>query len=449
VPLDLSATRSEPQRSVAGNAGLVLASQISGNVGYMAAVLVLARALGPAGRGTVAFITVTAMITARVANVGLNEAAQVRAARRPDERAVVLSTTLVAVAALTALGGAVACGALALAPGARPSDIHAQQLAILAVATLATAGGSTGAFFLMGCGQFGRFAAMRSGAPWLYAALLATAWAVTGLTVTRAAAIWVVSEAVPATLLLAMAVRDAGLARPSLRVIRDLSRFGVRVWVGGMSFFLNARVDQVITGLIASEATLGVYAVAVNGSEVLFYLPGSVATALLPAVARRAGPEGVTPTLRAFRAVALVTACLSVLAAALGPPLIPVVFGAAYAGSVAPFLWLLPSALGYAAMTVFSYVLLASLYPGLASLGPAIALVTGVVLDLLLIPADGASGAAVAASAALLAGGTAAACAYRSQTGFAWRDLVPRPADVRTLTRLAGRLGRWLAIAMP
>jgi O-antigen/teichoic acid export membrane protein len=215
------------------------------------------------------------MITARVANAGLNEAAQVRAARQPDERAVVLSSMLVAVAAVTAAGAAVACGTLTLIAGARPSHVHMLQITILALAIFATAASWMGFFFALGCGRFGRFAAMKTGAPWLYASLLATVWAVRGLTVTRAAAIWVVAEAVPATLLLKAAVRDVGLARPRLRVIRELGRFGVRVWVGGMSFFLNARVDQIITGLIASEAVLGVYAVAVNGSEVLFYLARS------------------------------------------------------------------------------------------------------------------------------------------------------------------------------
>jgi O-antigen/teichoic acid export membrane protein len=415
----------------------------------MAAVLVLARALGPSARGTVAFVTVTAMITARVANVGLSEAAQVRAARRPHDRAAVLATTLVGVALTTAGGGAIVCGALALVGGVGPHDIHSLQLAILLMGTFASAGTTTGFLFLMGCGRFRASAAMRSGGPWLYAALLATAWATTGLTATRAATIWVVVEAVSATLLFATAVRETGLVRPSRLILRDSIRFGVRVWVGGLSFFLNARVDQVITGLIASEGTLGVYAVAVNGSEVLFYLPGSVATALLPAVASRARPDAVMLTLRAFRVVVLVTATLIVLAAALGPPLIPALFGGAYTRSVAPFLWLLPSALGYAAMTVFSFALAGSLYPGLSSLGPGVALVTGVALDLLLIPADGASGAAVAASAALLAGGTAAAFAYRSRAGFAWRDLIPRLADVRTFAGLARRLRLWLTVAVP
>jgi O-antigen/teichoic acid export membrane protein len=150
-------------------------------------------------------------------------------------------------------------------------------------------------------------------------------------------------------------------------------------------------------------------------------------------------------TLRVFRAVVLVTAVATALAAVVGPMLIPLVFGQAYRQSVGPFLWLLPSALGFAASVTFSTALVASDAPGLSSLGPAVSLISGIALDLVLIPSYGASGAAAAASAALLAGGATAATAYRTRAGFGWGALVPRAQDVRALHLLARRALRWRA----
>ena len=43
--------------------------------------------------------------------------------------------------------------------------------------------------------------------------------------------------------------------------------FGLRAWVGTLSRFLNFRVDQILMGFLASEAALGIYAVAVNASQ--------------------------------------------------------------------------------------------------------------------------------------------------------------------------------------
>ena len=84
-----------------------------------------------------------------------------------------------------------------------------------------------------------------------------------------------------------------------------------------------------LLGLLATQAALGTYAVAVNASEVLFYLPSAVGTALLPAVARSGGDAGVDSTLRVFRVVMIVTLAAVGVAAVLGPVLLPLVFGAA------------------------------------------------------------------------------------------------------------------------
>src|SRR4029450_10672935 len=89
--------------------------------------------------------------------------------------------------------------------------------------------------------------------------------------------------AVPALLFCLASARGIGFGRPDLSLLRQAIRFGLRAWSGGLAHFLNARVDQIIMGLIASEAALGIYAVAVNGSEGLFYVPSGVAGALLPA----------------------------------------------------------------------------------------------------------------------------------------------------------------------
>jgi O-antigen/teichoic acid export membrane protein len=130
------------------------------------------------------------------------------------------------------------------------------------------------------------------------------------------------------------------------------------------------------------------------------------------------------------------------VAAALGPPLLPLAFGQEFEASVTPFLWLLPGAIGFAATAVFSYALVAASKPGSSSVGPVVALVVGVALDLILIPRFGAAGAAAAASAAFLAGGSAALLAFRRGNSFPWRSLLlPRRSDLTVFRALARPLG--------
>lgn len=398
----------------------------------------LARGLGPSGRGTIAFITVTALVVARVAGLGVGEATTVYAARRSEERDVLLSNLVLFMLSSSLLAAGLACAALQLLGDERPAGVGQSELAILIAGTLASALVEAGAAFLLGCGRLRRLALITATASWVYPILLGVVWLSAGLTVTRAALAWVAAEVLRALLLLRQSARGVALVRPRLSVLVDSMRFGIRVWVGSFARFLNFRIDQILMGLMASEAALGIYAVAVNASEVLLYLPAATATALLPVAARAEPGQRVQQTLRAFRSAALVTIGAVVVAAILGPLLLPVVFGSAFRGSVEPFLWLLPGALGFAATAVFSNALVASTSPGLSSLGPLVSLVVGVALDLVLIPRFGATGAAAAASMAFLAGGSVAVVAYARRSPFAWRALLlPRRGDLEVLRALA------------
>jgi O-antigen/teichoic acid export membrane protein len=425
--------------TVGANSLRMLGSQIVGNAGYFVSVLVLARGLAPHDRGAVAFVTVSALVISSLASFGATQATKVFVARRPAARARLLSNVILVSACGGLTGGGIACGALIAVGEARPSSVGSVELAAIIAGATAGAIALAAAAFLEGSSRFVSYSRVLAAGPWVYALLVGALVAGPGLTVGRAVIAWVAAQAVAAVVLSGVAMHGVGFGRPDGRLIRESMRFGVRAWLGGLAHLLNARVDQVLLGLLASQAALGTYAVAVNGSEILFYVPSAVATALLPAVAGSATAAGIERTLRVFRAVMIVTAVAVIVAAALGPVLLPLVFGSAYAGSVEPFLWLLPSAFGFTASAVFSNALLASGAPALSSVGPVVSLTIGVALDLVLMPSLGAVGAAIAASAALLCGGTAAAVAYGVRAGFRPAALIPRRADVALLASRATR----------
>jgi O-antigen/teichoic acid export membrane protein len=274
---------------------------------------------------------------------------------------------------------------------------------------------------------------------WVYAAVVLVLWAGPGLTVAGAAIAWTATEAMRTIVLVSVSHRGSPLGRPSRRLLLAEIGFGLRLWLGSLARFLNFRTDQILMGFLATEAALGFYAVAVNASEILLYLPSSAATALLPLIARTDPARRGSETLRAFRSVAFVSVIGVVVAALLGPVILPAVFGDAFDESVIPFLWLLPGTLGFAASSVFSNALVGSSSPGLSSLGPIVSLVVGFALDLILIPSFEATGAAAAASAAFLAGGAVALATYRRVSPFPWRALlVPHRGDLDVLRALAG-----------
>jgi O-antigen/teichoic acid export membrane protein len=402
--------------------------------------------LTPADRGAVAFLTVTALVVARVARVGVTEATMVFAARTPASRPALLSNLLIASLATAVASVLLICGGMLVFTGARPGGVGAGELAILAAALVASSLVDAGYSFLLGCGRFRPHALVTSTASWLYAGLLAVVWQLQGLTVARAMLAWTVAQAVRGLALLLVCFRDVRPGRPKLRLLRESLEFGLRAWVGTLARFFTFRLDQILMAFIASQAALGIYAVSVNASEVLLYLPQATAGVILPLISASEPQRRVEETLRAFRSLMLVTAASTVVAGALGPLLLPVVFGGAYEASVVPFLCLLPSAFGYAALGVFSSALLACDAPGLSSLGPLASLVLGIVLDLVLIPPFHATGAAVAASLSFVVGGIVALAVYRQRERFEWRSLaIPHLHDLAVLRALAGPLGTRVA----
>jgi Na+-driven multidrug efflux pump len=96
---------------------------------------------------------------------------------------------------------------------------------------------------------------------------------------------------------------------------------------------------------------------------------------------------------------------------------------------------------------VFSSALATSSAPGRFSLPPVVSLVVTIVLDLLLIPGLGALGAAIAASAAYIAGGVTALLLHRARNPFAASELLPRPSEVAVIVpRAVAAIGRFRAM---
>jgi len=94
VPEPSQTERRSAERASTRGPALLFWAQVIGNSGLFVGMLLVTRALGPSGRGTVAFLTVTALITAWIARLGVTEATVVFAARRSEERPTLLANSL-------------------------------------------------------------------------------------------------------------------------------------------------------------------------------------------------------------------------------------------------------------------------------------------------------------------------------------------------------------------
>ena len=212
-----------------------------------------------------------------------------------------------------------------------------------------------------------------------------------------------------------------GWGKPDARLAGEICRFGIRGQVGGMLTLVNLRLDVAILGALVGPGTLGVYAVASKYAELL-RLPGLAITYVLyPRLAMRDGKEAAQKVTRLLPRAFVLTALAAIpLAAAV--PLLPLIYGSAFAGAMVPAYILLFGLVGEGVAGVVSAYLYGVGRPGANSLALSVSVVVTIALDVLLIPHYHAVGAAVASAAAYLTSSAALLLCY-----YAVRRWVQRP----------------------
>jgi O-antigen/teichoic acid export membrane protein len=203
-----------------------------------------------------------------------------------------------------------------------------------------------------------------------------------------------------AVLLIAHLLRREGARfRPLVpREIRSLLSYGFRAHGGNMVQFFNYRLDQLLLNLLASTAAVGTYSVSVALAELVWLLPNAVSSVLFARAANEspAVMDRLTPRVARWT-VAMSLAGCAVLALG-GGVIIRLVYSSAFRGAYAPLLWLLPGTLLLGLATVLAHDIAGRGHPGYNSIAAVVGIVLTIPLDLIFIDHWGASGAAIASS---------------------------------------------------
>jgi O-antigen/teichoic acid export membrane protein len=140
----------------------------------------------------------------------------------------------------------------------------------------------------------------------------------------------------------------------------------------------------------------------------------------------------------ACRHTMFLTAVSAVTCATLGPFAIRYLYGDAFAGAITPLLILLPGVLMLSQAHIFYSDLNGRGKPEVTTLSALAALILTIVLDLVLIPRYGITGAAVASTCAYTAEFAVAGSFFVHHTGLTWREiLVFRKSDLHHYYRVA------------
>ena len=427
------------------SAGWLIASQATGTgVGVVSSIL-LARALGPSGKGTV---TVTQALTGMAGVIlaaGLPGAAGYLAAKgRVDGR----TETRVAWSTSLLVTGVTLLVAIPLAPWIAQSLFQSDSSALVWLSLLAVApylANQVFTGFLLGVGRARKTAIINA------SQLVANLGGIvilelSGHLTPENFIVWWL-----AVLLVAALVQTAILLRMPANpqsptvfgTIRMGARFGAASWASSGLYLLALRVDTLLLTALSGTADVGIYSVGVSLAEIGWYLPNALYAVLFPKVAAQGqeARELVGRVARMSWPLVLVTGvCLVGLARVLVVPF----YGSAFSGAVGVVAVLVPGMTAAALSSVLSSYVAGRGKPGLATVAATVNLAVNVALNVLLIPPLGYLGAAAASSVSYSLAAAVMILFFLRETGLPAKSvLVPRRSDFSEISiRRRGQLSR-------
>lgn len=424
-----------------------------GNAAYVGlsffSAIIVSRWLGVDGRGMFALALLVPSIVSAFATFGQESANVALAGMNKDKRGVLFAQSLVA----TVIGAVI--GVLAILtffywlPIPRGNFDRLGDELIWASCLFPPASIFSGLSLALvrGCGRVVLAAALRVVTVVTVVLLLVVFVVILGYGV-KAAVITTAAALIPAPViglwLIRREIRTSGIRLEKAFLVQSL-KFGLPICLAGLASYLVYRLPQGILGYTVSEVEVGLYVTAVSLAEQLKVLPDSISTAFLPRLANELDSRRQQVPL-VFRLTLIVSMAAMAIAGVLGIPVILFMFGWEFAGSIVPFLILLPGVAALGGASILASDILTRQKTSCNFIVGYATLALSIGGNLALIPLLGISGSAIAATVSYFFALGLWAHFYRRESGTPARQLLPTWADVRMVAAMSGQMaGKVLA----
>lgn len=144
----------------------------------------------------------------------------------------------------------------------------------------------------------------------------------------------------------------------SMELIREQGLFSLKSGSTSLASFLNLRVDVFVVSIMLDARTLGIYTLAVATGELMWQVSRPLIWATNGRVAAAERTSAVALTATVTRNIFAVEAAIGVVIFLLAPLAVELVYGPAYAESGTIVRWLLPGLVLYAAQAPLAYFIM-------------------------------------------------------------------------------------------
>jgi O-antigen/teichoic acid export membrane protein len=363
-----------------------------------ATTVILARALGPSGRGALAATVALMTLLVQLGTLGIASANPYFAAREPAARARIAGNSLWLAAIVGSLMATAGVALKAFVPGSL-ADVSWAQLALGMVAVPFALCSVFMQNIALGEGRISLYNGVEVGSGALTVALIATVFQLAGGGVLLALALMLAPQLAALAVYASAASRHGRiLRRPDRALARRMLGYGARAYVITLLAFMLIRFDLLLVNGIQGSRAAGQYSIAVALADALYLLPAAVALNLFARVARGAADRNVS--LAVFQLVAVGYLLVCAVAAAAAGPVIALLFGSNYRPAASLFLWLLPGVYCLGVLEVLANHFAAHGMPRELVLAWLPGLLVNLAVNLVLLPSHGTYVASIASSVA-------------------------------------------------
>ncbi|MHB8502277.1 MAG: oligosaccharide flippase family protein [Candidatus Acidiferrales bacterium] len=367
----------------------------------LATNIILARSLGPTGRGVYAIAILVPSIITMVASLGIGQANVYYVSRASLEKRRLVASSLAA----AILVGIAAYALLVLAVwlwGQRTlMGVEPRFLLLGGLSLPFTLAATFMQGVLHGERRFVQLNAVLLSQSASLAVFLLILLFVPVDKLLASVAAWTASSILTGLLAVALVGQHTPISLAiHLPTVRAMLRYGSLTYLGTLTSFVNYRFDLLLVNVFSGATQVGFYAVGAGVAEIIWFLPNSVYIALAPRVAAAPDEESGHLSAQATRSILVLAAASAILLALAAPFAISAFFGPAFAPSVLVVWLLLPGIVTFSGWKIMSCYLLGRNALKRDLTAAATAMIVTLALDFSLIPGYGFRGAAVASSIA-------------------------------------------------
>jgi O-antigen/teichoic acid export membrane protein len=344
----------------------------------VAGTIVVARALGPSGRGAIAVAFSFTLLLIQFGSLGLHSANAYFAAREPEQISRILANTL-----WTAIGVGLLLSLAGLAVrGLFPASLRGLDMLEVAVVLVGVPSALANLLLqslLLAEGRMAAYNGVEFGMAIVVFLGLAVGLLVFSFGVLGAIVVLVAANVAGSLAFYALLRHH----RPQLRgfdrrLLGGMLRYGIRLYLAALLAYLVWRFNLLLVNSYLGGAAAGEFSIAIAIAEGIHLLPTVVALNLFPRVVRgdASGDTGAV-----FRSLTLVYGLLCVLTLPVAGPGIRLLYGHDFSDAVTIYYWLLPGIFSYGMVSVLSYHFAGRGFP----LQALVVWITGLVLDFAIV----------------------------------------------------------------